>query len=473
MKILTLETPPLGDRSYVVTDGKVAAVIDPQRDLDRLFDIIDDGIRVTHVLETHVHNDYVSGGLDLARQTGAAYLLPEGEETHFGFRAIGDGDEIALGTLKLRAFHTPGHTPTHMSYVVTDGTDTAVFTGGSLLYGSVGRTDLVARARTDELTRHQYRSAHRLADTLPAQTVVLPTHGFGSFCTSVTPDTQQDDAEDAGTRPDDAAGLKAQFDVEVSTIAEERRNNLVLTTDDIDRFVEVLTGGLGAYPRYYAHMRPRNLTGPGPIDLTEAVEADPTELARRIHAGEWVVDLRSRTAFAADHVTGTINAEVTDSMSTYLAWMLPWGTPVTLIGDTQDEVSAAQRQLVRVGIERPAAQAVGGVQAYGASLDRSSYRIANAEVLGDAVRDGRAMVLLDVRRDDERARGTLNGAIHIPFFDLEARIAEVPNDEEVWVFCRSGYRASVAASVLARAGRTPVLLDDEYDNLREVTPEVG
>jgi hydroxyacylglutathione hydrolase len=453
MEILTIETPSLGDRSYVVTDGSVAAAIDPQRDIDRILTLLDErGLELTHVFETHTHNDYVTGGYELSRVTGATYVMAAAEETFFEFHGVSDGDELQVGTFTVRAIHTPGHTPTHLSYLASDGEHHTVFTGGSLLYGSVGRTDLISRAMREELTRHQHASAHRLARELPDETTVMPTHGFGSFCSSAAAD-------------ETTSNVDPKYGVEISTIGEQRRANIALTITDADEFVRTLVDGLDAYPRYYAHMAPRNRVGPHPVDLSSAVEADPTELARRIHAGEWVVDLRTRTAYAADHVTGTVNVEVGNSFITYLAWLVPWGTPVTLVGDTQDEVEEAQRQLVRVGIDRPAAQAIGGPDTYGAGIDHGSYRVADLEMLAKVMADDPTVHVLDVRRHDERKGGGIAGSIHIPIHEVERRMSEVPTDGEVWIHCASGYRASIAASLLARAGRTPVLIDDSDQRL--------
>ncbi len=456
MEILTIATPSLGDRSYIVTDGRTAAVIDPQRDIDRVLEIIEArDLTVSHVFETHNHNDYVTGGLELSRVTGATYVLSAAEELFYDVHGVEDGDELAVGELTIRVMHTPGHTPTHLSYVVTDGQQRAVFTGGSLLYGSVGRTDLISRAAAEDLTRAQFATARRLAAELPEDTTVLPTHGFGSFCSSAAAD-------------ETTSAVDPKYGVEISTIGEQKQANLALTITDEEEFVARLLGGLDAYPRYYAHMAPRNKVGPGPVDLSPAVEADPTELARRIHAGEWVVDLRSRTAYAADHVMGTINVEVGNSFITYLAWIVPWGLSITLVGDTPDEVADAQRQLVRVGIDRPAAQAVGGVDAFGRGLSRGSYRIEDLETLAKRVADDAPIHILDVRRNDERAGGGIASSIHIPIHELEHRMGELPDDGEIWVHCASGYRASIATSLIARSGRTPVLVDDSDQRLVEL-----
>ena len=438
MHVITIETPSLGDRSYIAHDRHVALVVDPQRDLDRVVDAAADaGVTITHVVETHLHNDYVSGGLTLSRITGARYLHAADEHLNIDHTPVSGGDTFSVGAMRVEVVHTPGHTAHHLSYIVrTDGEPPAVFTGGSLLHGTVGRTDLVSAELTDELTRAQFHTARRLADALPDDTMIYPTHGFGSFCASASSDEESD-----------------------GTLATERRINLALTTDDEDRFVERLVEGLTAYPRYYAHMGPMNRAGGTPIDLSPPAEVDPVELARRIHRGEWVVDLRQRRAFASDHVTGTIGLELDDPFSTYVGWLIPWGMPLTLLGDSLDQVGEAQRQLVRIGIDRPQGAATGTPSDWAADTDRGSYRaVSFSEVPHD--HDG---TIVDVRRPDERGDGHIDGSVHIPIDELLSRLDEVP-DHTLWVHCATGFRAAIAASILARAGRTVVLIDDDFDH---------
>ncbi|MEP7201667.1 MAG: MBL fold metallo-hydrolase [Ilumatobacteraceae bacterium] len=442
MDIITIETKALGDRSYVIIDSEsgAAAVIDPQRDIDRIESVLSEtGARVTHVFETHIHNDYVTGGLELARRNGAVYVLSAEDDVAYASERTGacDGDEFQVGNFVVRAVRTPGHTPHHLSYVlIDDGEPIAAFTGGSMLYGTVGRTDLIDAESTESLTREQFRSVRRLASDLPGNVGVHPTHGFGSFCSSA--------ASSGATR---------------STIAEERANNAALATDE-DSFVATLLNGLTAYPRYYAFMGAINRGGPAPVDLTPPEPVDPTEIRRRIHAGEWVVDLRSRTAFADGHLVGTVNIEVGDSFATYLGWTIRWGTPVTLVGDSAAEVEEAQRQMVRIGIDRPAGRAEGGLDVWAAGGVVRSYRSASFADLAKE-RASRDIVVLDVRRDDEWADGRILGAVHIPLDEVERRMADIP-DGEVWVHCASGYRAAIAASLMDRSGRGIVAINDEW-----------
>jgi hydroxyacylglutathione hydrolase len=448
--IVTIETPELGDRSYLAHDGEVAVVIDPQRDIDRILAIAEGlRVRITHVAETHLHNDYVTGGTALAEATGAEYLLPAGDDVSFERTPLHDGDEVEVGSMRLRAIHTPGHTPHHLSYaLVVDEREKAVFTGGSMLFGAVGRTDLVSEDMTEELTRAQYRSVRRLADELPTEAEVLPTHGFGSFCSAT--ETKGDE----------------------STVGKQKAENLALTTDDEDAFVEQLIAGLTAYPRYYVHMGPANAVGPAAPDLSHPQAMDPDELRSRIDAGEWVVDLRRRRAFARRHVEGTISVELDEPFTTYLAWTIPWGTPLTLVGDSRDQVLEARRNLSRVGLEEVAGAAVGGPDDLAPEDRIRSYRVATfSELVAESKARPDEVVVLDVRRPDEWDDAHIAGAVHVPFYELEERMDEVP-DAEMWVHCVSGFRAAIAASLLDRAGRSVVLIDEAWEQASEAGADI-
>ncbi|MCA1719817.1 MAG: MBL fold metallo-hydrolase [Actinobacteria bacterium] len=393
MRVDILETPDLGDRSYVVSDGSVALVVDPQRDLDRVEALVVElGVQVRMVVETHLHNDYVTGGHALARRTGATYVVAGRDDVAFERCAAHD------------------------------------------LYGSVGRTDLLGTDRTDDLTRKQFGSARRLAKALPDESALYPTHGFGSFCSS--------------------GGASGGSD---STIGQEKSRNDALTEDDEQAFVDKLVAGLTGYPAYYAHMSPLNAQGPDEPDLTPARTVDPVELAARIRTGEWVVDLRDRAAYAGRHLAGTVSIGIGKQFSTYAGWVIPWGAPITLIGENPEQVAEAQRQLVRIGIDRLAGSATGDLHSLAADVPVRSYPSAT---FADVPAEAR---VLDVRRDDEAAGGHIRGAKHIPLHSLVDRLHEVPQGR-VWVHCASGFRASIAASILDRAGHEVVHLDDDFSN---------
>jgi hydroxyacylglutathione hydrolase len=369
-QVVSIDTPTLGDRSYLAHDGQVAFVIDPQRDIDRVLALADRlGVEIQHVFETHIHNDYVTGGLALAKAVGATYHVNAADPVRFERASITDRDVVRISSsLSVRAMATPGHTfihlaRIHLAYVaIVDSKPVAAFTGGSLLYGSTGRPDLLGPEATGALVHAQYRSARCLAQELPEEVEVLPTHGFGSFCSAT------------------------QVKCSASTIGEERQTNPALTRDE-DDFVRELLAGLDAYPAYYAHMGPANLAAPsGEPDLSLPRLADASELRRRIERGEWVVDLRHRAAFAAGHLAGSLNFGLDGSFATSLGWLIPWGTPLTLVGETPDQILEARRELVRIGIECLAAATTVGSAEWAGIRPLGTLRLATFQDLATAVR---------------------------------------------------------------------------------------
>ena len=441
IEILQVDTPSLGDRSYLATDGTVALVVNPQRDIDRVLALAGErGVRITHVFETHLHNDYLTGGLALARETGAAYHVSAADQVAFDRDPVSDGDVVEVTPhATVRVLATPGHTFTHLAYVLAGpggGDPSAVFTGGSLLFGTTGRTDLLGAAHAAELARAQYASAARLAAALPDRVAVLPTHGFGSFCAA-----------------------SAASGAALSTIGQEKARNPALTLSE-ERYVAELLAGLDAYPAYYARMGPGNAAGPAAPDLSLPGQAGPAELRRRVAAGEWLVNLRSRRVFAAGHLAGSLGFELGDTLAPQLGWLLPAGTPVTLLGETVGQVAAAQRELARIGIDRPAAIATGKPEDWAAGEPLASFPVADFAALAKALR-ARRVTVLDVRRDLEWAAGHLDGALHIPLHELAGRLGEIPGGE-LWVHCQAGYRSAVAASLLQAAHREVTAIDDEF-----------
>ena len=442
MDVVIIETPQLGDRSYLVHDHSVALVIDPQRDIDRVETAaLEAGVRITHVAETHLHNDYVTGGLVLAEKHGAEYWVNASDEVSFTRVPVSDGQVLRVGRLVVTVVATPGHTHTHLSYVVRDDTHDggpeAVFSGGSLLYGSVGRTDLVSPHDTAALAHDQYSSVRRLVGSAPPEAALYPTHGFGSFC-SIGPASHQ----------------------ESSTIGEQSESNHALTDPDEDHFVSELLANITAYPAYYAHMSPLNAAGVGPADLAVPDSVDAEELTRRLESGEWVVDLRHRVAFADSHLKGSVSFEYGkgENFTSYLGWVIPWNQPLTLLGP-MGEVEKAIRDLARIGIDSPDAAVGPQPGELAPESPQASYPHGDWSFL---LRDRRPEdVVLDVRRPEEFEASHIKGALNIPVYELPGKITDLP-DARMWVHCATGYRASVAASLLDRAGREVVLINARF-----------
>jgi len=448
VEVVTLDTPELGDRTYLVHDGQQGVVVDPQRDTDRVRAVAHTaGVTVMCVAETHIHNDYVSGGRALAEELGARYLVAAQDEVGFLRQPVGEGDRIDVGSMTMQALFTPGHTPSHLSFLVwSEKRPRALFSGGSLLYGAVGRTDLVSPDLTVALAHAQHQSARRLA-ALPEEVVLFPTHGFGSFCAG-------------GPMPDAEPN---------HSIRTQRASNPAMTGDE-EGFVASLLAGYSLYPRYYAYMGELNRLGAQEPDRSLPPEIEIAEVGRRIRDHEWVIDVRSRTEFGASHVAGTLNFPSGLLLATYVGWVVPWGAPITVVGSSPDDVARTQRDLARIGIDWLAGWSRAPLDELHDGLGSSSYRVTDFAGLARAM-GSEQLLVLDARRPDEWREGHITGAINIHLPDLPGRITELP-DRPTWVHCASGYRASVAASLLDRAGREVVLVDDEIDHLEQAGLEL-
>ena len=439
MDIELFTTPGLGDTSYLIASDGEAALVDPQRDAWRFLAVAEQrGWRVRHVLETHVHNDYLSGALEVRAATGARIAAPSRGGYEFDHDGAEEGTTIEVGGLRLRAMATPGHTLEHLAWAIhsADGAAGAppsgVFTGGSLLVGTAGRTDLLGEDRIAELTKLQAATLRRLA-ALPPEVQVLPTHGAGSFC-SVGP----------------AAATSA------STIGAERLANPVVLALDRSDFADALLGGLGRYPDYYGRMAPINRAGPrvlGSPPRVAALGADA--FASGAGAGTTVVDGRDRRAFAAGHVPSSLNIELDDSFAAYVGWLVPFDAPLLLVlpDPAADATAEATHQLLRIGYEHVTGVLDGGIEAWAASgRPTRSYPTTSIETLYDDTRRGIPADLLDVRQPVEwRDDGTIPGARTIFVVDLPGRLAELSNDHEITVLCKAGSRAAIAASILDAA----------------------
>ncbi|MFP5342208.1 MAG: MBL fold metallo-hydrolase [Candidatus Limnocylindria bacterium] len=445
MDLESIVTAGLGNSTYVVAADGEAVVVDPPRDAWRVEAVAARrGWRITHVLETHVHNDYLSGALELRASAGAEIVAPARGRYDFAHRGAGDGDAIEVGGLRFVARATPGHTPEHLAWEIhgdgaTPGRPAAVLTGGSLMVGSAGRTDLLGKDATDELTAAQFRSLRALA-ALPDDTAVLPTHGPGSFC---------------GAAPTDRG--------RTSTIAAERAWNPLLAIDDEATFRATVLASYTPYPAYYAAMAPMNRAGPALLGgLPRPPALDPAGLRKAIAGGARLVDARDRDAVARGHIPGALAVELSDSFASYLGWLLPVGTPVALvlpepIDEARDDAVA---QLVRIGFDTVAGVLDGGIDAWeadGGAIER--HPTVSGRALARAGGGAPDTHYLDVRDPHEWAEtGTAPGAITIPFWDLPGRLDELPRDKPITVMCKAGGRASTAVSLLETAGLDAILV---------------
>jgi glyoxylase-like metal-dependent hydrolase (beta-lactamase superfamily II)/rhodanese-related sulfurtransferase len=440
MDLELFHTAGLGDSSYLLASGGEAVLVDPQRDAWRFIEAARArGWRIRHVLETHVHNDYLSGALETRAATKAEVVAPARGRYEFEHRAVDEGDTVEVGGLRLTAWATPGHTPEHLAWVVgeVDRPDApaAVFSGGSLLVGSVGRTDLLGPSLTDELTRDQQGSLQRLA-ALPASTRVLPTHGAGSFCSAGPPGTQR-----------------------TTTIAAEEFANpgLRLADADPDAFRTEALAGLGRVPAYYAHMAAINRRGPRVLgDLTLPPALDAAAFEATAATGITIVDGRNREAFARGHIRGSLNIELGKAaFSGYVGWLVPFAAPVLLVlPDGPDAPAEAATELLRIGYEQIPGWLEGGIEAWeGSGRPVASYGTMTMAALASEDAADRDGLLLDVRQPIEwQDEGVVRGSRQIFVADLAERMGELPAGEPVTVFCRTGHRASMAASMLEAAG---------------------
>jgi hydroxyacylglutathione hydrolase len=435
MDVVTIRTPGLGDSTYLVAHDGVGVLIDPQRDVDRFLTAAQErDVELAWVLETHLHNDYISGGPEAARRSGAALVLPAAAGAAYAHVPAFHGEELSAGGITVRPLHTPGHTPEHTSYLVLiEGEPVAVFSGGSLLVGAAGRTDLLGMDRARQLARLQFGSVQRLA-ALPEDVELYPTHGLGSFCTATM-------AEHTS-----------------STIGAERAGNPVLAYPDGDAFADGQLSGLSPYPTYYAHMGPANLMGPAPLPDVTVAELTPVEVAA-IRGEVHLVDIRPRRDFAAGNIPGSIGVELSDVLGTWVGWLLPFDAPVVLVADADSDLEQAAVLLAQVGFDdvRGALRDVAGWARDVGPLQQ--HRVVGLRDVVDAIRSGEAEQVLDVRAPDEWADGHLEGSVHRYLPDLvDGPPEDLDTGRPVWVVCDIGTRSSTAANLLRAHGFEPVVL---------------
>ncbi|MFQ6019672.1 MAG: rhodanese-like domain-containing protein, partial [Dehalococcoidia bacterium] len=425
----------LGNSSYLVGSRRagVCAVIDPDRDVDKyLAAAAERALRIVYTLDTHVHNDFVSGSRELAARTGAEIGASAGAQLQFDHRPLREGDEIDLGSCRLQVIETPGHTPEHISYLAFDGEGqrTALFSGGSLLVGSVARTDLLGEEMTGELSRLMFRTVSQRLAPLSDDLLLYPTHGAGSFCTA-TP----------------AAEMS-------STIGEERQFNPFLTIASEEEFVQAVLADLPPCPPYFRRMRPLNQQGPRILGgLPAPAPHSPQGVYERLDRGLLVLDVRPATDFDEGHVPGAYNIGLDGPFTVWAGWVLPTGATPLLVGDGEESVVEAVRHLIGIGYDEYEGYLQGDMAAWrAAGLAVASVPQLTVQGLAEGLADGGRLIVLDVRNSWEWAAGHIEGAIHMPLGDLPQRLAELPRDAPLAVHCAHAHRSGVAVSILQAQG---------------------
>ena len=432
--VIPLVDEGLGNSAYLLAlgDGRALAV-DPSLDL-RSADAAaaKRGLRIAYAAETHLHADFLSGARQLARDHGAQILASAAGRRTFDHVRLGDGDEIDLGGLTLRALATPGHTPEHLSFLLLDGaTELGVFTGGSLIVGAAARTDLISPDRTEQLARAQYAALHRLA-ALRDATAVWPTHGAGSFCSAPTGASR------------------------TSTIGAEKSANRLLNAPDEDTFVRLLVDGLGSYPAYFARLGELNRHGHVVTAPPLLRPLDAARVRRLLEDGATVVDVRPARDYAAGHVPGALAIPLRAQYATWLGWLVRPDVPVVVVRAPGQDPADILWPALKVGYTDIVGELDGGVAAWAAAGGRlSTTRLVHPADADVATVDLDAVV--DVRQASETAAGHLPGAHLIELGSLPEHAGGLPR-EPVAVMCRHGDRATTAASVLERAGHSEVAI---------------
>jgi hydroxyacylglutathione hydrolase len=428
----------LAHASYLIGDETtgVAAVVDPQRDIDQYLDYAaEHRLRIEHVLLTHLHADFVAGHLELRDRVGARIYLGAKASAEYAFTPLGEGDELRFGTVMIRAMETPGHTPESISLLVFETTTSAdapfaVLTGDTLFVGDVGRPDLRASLgwSATDLGGMLYDSLHGRLLTLPDGTLMYPAHGAGSLCgRAISQET-------------------------VSTIGEQRRVNYALRPMSKADFVALVTADQPDAPPYFTYDAVLNSKERPTLDETLAREVQPIPLDGVLSlrdAGAQILDTRDANEFAAAHLTGSINVGLAGQYATWAGTVLRHDKPIVIVAAPGREHESAVR-LGRIGFDN----VVGYLRDGLGSLAGRADLVGRTERLSPEVAAGRAATaaVVDVRTPHEREEGAIARSMSIPLSQLEQRLGELPRNRPLIVHCAAGYRSSIAASVLKREG---------------------
>lgn len=438
----------LGNSAYLIGshESKKGILIDPLRDVDRYLHTARQlSLTLTHVLDTHLHADFISGNREIASQTGA--IIGASAEAGLGFdhSPLDENSVIDLGAFQIRVMTTPGHSPEHVSYLVTDAdgkTPSALFSGGALIVGGAARADLLGHEHTHALAHDLYHTIHDKLLKLPDEVDVFPTHGAGSFC--VAP----------------ASGER------VSTIGHERKTNHLAQQMSEEEFIKRSLLNLPAHPTYYKYMRGLNQQGAkilGGVPILKPLSA--SEVKSLMDEGVVVLDVRHQKEFGAGHVPNSFGIRVDAPLNVWAGWVIPFGSRIILLGANQNEVSEATRQLIRIGYDDVVGYLEGGIESWAREYPVETIRSLSPKELREQLQnvgaDGRPpLQLIDVRRLSEWESGHIAGAIHFEGGRIAWEELSFAKDKPLAIQCASGNRSMIAISVLKLRGINNVMQVD-------------
>ena len=424
----------LAHASYMLGSGDEAAVVDPQRDVEIYLKAADEqGLKIRHIFETHLHADFVSGHLELAERTGAKIYIGAEAGATFPHVAMRDGSEVRFGKLRITALETPGHTPEGICLVVTDEEKSpnpwAVLTGDTLFIGDVGRPDLSKSHTPQQLAGSLYDNLHGKLMKLGDQVLVYPAHGAGSLC---------------------GRNMRAERS---STIGTERLTNYALQIKTREEFIRQLTDNLSSRPEYF--LQDAQINRAGAPALSELLDLPPIaapELNELLQQGVFVLDVRPNPDFAAAHVPGSVNIALSGQFASWAGTIMGLSARPVLVADTPEQYAEARLRLARVGIEDPRGFLQSGVNAWKqAGLPLASVQQITVQELSGRQRSN-GLQVLDVRREGEWQAGHIEGAEWFPLDNFKISAPELDSSAQVAVHCQGGYRSMIACSLLRRAG---------------------
>ena len=422
----------LGNSAYLIGSHatKKGILIDPLRDVDRYLHAASElGLTLTHVLDTHLHADFISGNREIAHQTGAVIGASAESGISFDYKPLTEESVIDLGAFQIRVMTTPGHTPEHISYLIVEAdgkTPSALFSGGALIVGGVARTDLLSPELTHPLASQLYQTIHDKLLKLPDELNVFPTHGAGSFC--VAPASSE----------------------RTTTIGHERKTNALAQPQSEEEFIKHSLMNLPAYPTYYKYMRALNQSGAkilGGVPTLKPYSA--SEVKAWMDDGVVVLDIRHQKAFAAGHIPNSYGIRVDAPLVVWAGWVIPFGSRIVLLGESADEREEAMRQLIRIGYDDVIGYLEGGIEAWAREYAVATVQTVTPKQLREHLKD---VTLVDVRRQSEWDEGHIPGAIHFEGGRIAWEDLPFPRDQPLTFQCASGSRSMIAISVLKRKG---------------------